>query len=123
MDTELSALIDEVVKEWDDVEAFAQVGGLLCDMVVNGAEMVVVCEAVQVNPYLDSVALIQKGGCEVLPRKSLTWLELDPARQGVTYSTEPLSATILSLPGGFHGMQLGTEEGLSNTDLKNENAS
>ena len=54
------------------MEAFAQVGGLLCNMVVNGAEMVVVCEAVQVNPYLDSVALIQKGGCEVLPRKSLT---------------------------------------------------
>ena len=53
------------------MEAFAQVGGLLCDMVVDGAEMVVVCEAVQVDPDLDSVALVQKGCCEVLARKSL----------------------------------------------------
>ena len=108
------------------MEAFAQVGGLLCDMVVNGAEMVVVCEAVQVDPYLNSVALIQKGCCEVLPRKSLTRLQLDPARQDVkkpvTVSHLP-SYDKLSIPGGFHGMQLGTEEGLSNTDLENKNAS
>ena len=54
------------------MEALAQVGGLLCDVVVNGAEMIVICEAVQMDPYLDSVALIQKGRCEILSRKSLT---------------------------------------------------
>ena len=77
----LAVVLDEVIKEGDDMETLAQVGGLLCDMVVNGTEMVVVCEAVQVDPYLDTVAFIQKGCCEVLPRKSLTGLELDPARQ------------------------------------------
>ena len=54
------------------MEALAQVGGLLCNVVVNGAEMVVICEAMEVDPNLDSVALIQKGCCEVLSRKSLT---------------------------------------------------
>ena len=54
------------------MEAIAQVGGLLCVVVVYCAKMVVICEAVQMDPNLDSVALIQKGCCEVLSRKSLT---------------------------------------------------
>ena len=72
-------------------------------MVVDGSEMVVVCKAVEVDPDLDSVALVQESCGKVLSGRSLTRLELDPR--------------------GLHGMQLGAEEWFRDTDLEDENAS
>ena len=70
---------------------------------LDGAQVVIVGEAVQVDQHLDPVTLVNKTRDKRLPRQLLVGPQLDP--------------------GGFEGVEFCVEEGLGDPDLENENSS
>ena len=67
---------------------------------LDGAEVVVVGEAVEVDEHLDAVALVNEARHEVLPRQLLVGLQLDPR--------------------GLQRVEFGVEEGLADADLEDK---
>ena len=85
------------------METRSEVGVFLSDVRLDGSEMVVVGEAVEMNENLDSVALINKARHKCLPGELLVGLQLDSR--------------------SFHGMELGVEERFTYSNLKDKYSS
>ena len=94
----LAVVLHEILQEGDDMEARPkifenvhknilkskkylappEVCVFLRQVCLDGAEVVVVGEAVEVDEHLDAVALVNEARHEVLPRQLLVGFQLDP---------------------------------------------
>ena len=94
----LAVVLHEVFQEGDHMEARSEVGVFLRDVGLDGSQMVVVGETVEVDQDLDPVALIDEARHKGLPRELLVGLQLDSR--------------------SLHGMEFGVEEWFTYSNLK-----